>query len=54
MSRNQGVVDCNENRIVPEWKKVLEDNQAIPKNSHCKLPDSELAINTQGKPVWIC
>ena len=31
----------------------MEDNQAIPKNSLCKLPDSEIAINTQGKPVWI-
>ena len=34
-------------------KKVLEDNQATPKNSCCKLPHSELAINTQGKSVWV-
>ena len=41
----------DQNGIAEEWKKVLEDNQALPKNSKCKLPDAELAIETKGDPV---
>ena len=43
----------DQNGIAEEWKKVLEDNQALPKNSKCKLPDAELTIETKGDPVWI-
>jgi len=39
--------------IAEDWKEVLRDNQSLPKNSRCKLINSELTIETEGKPVWI-
>jgi hypothetical protein len=41
------------NGIADEWKQVLLDNQNLPADSKCKLPDSELAIPTTGKPVYV-
>ncbi|MGH2611975.1 MAG: RNase H-like domain-containing protein [Rhabdochlamydiaceae bacterium] len=45
--------DIDENGVAKQWKQVLQDNQALPVNSRCKLPGAELAINTDGSPVWI-
>lgn len=39
--------------IAIEWKKVILDNQSIPKNSVCQLPGSTLSIETTGDPVWV-
>jgi hypothetical protein len=40
--------------IAQEWRKIIQDNVAIPIDSTCKLPDSVLSINTgDSKPSWI-
>ena len=40
--------------IPKEWRKVLEDNMALPVSSTCPLPESVVSINTgDNKPVWI-
>ena len=44
----------DENGIHHSWKKVIEDNLALPINSVCKLEGSTLSINTgDNKPSWI-
>ncbi|MGI0060562.1 MAG: hypothetical protein ACREBJ_12425, partial [Nitrosotalea sp.] len=43
-----------ESRIVPEWEKVLKDNQELGPSSVCKLQGSKLGIPTgDAEPVWI-
>ena len=40
--------------IAKEWEKVLADNQAIPKDSLCKLPEAVLHIHTgDARPIWL-
>ena len=44
----------DESRIADEWKQVLADNAAIPKDSVCKLPNTEVVLNTgDAKPIWV-
>ena len=53
VKKPQHEISSEDNGVVDEWKQVLADNQALPKDSRCLLKDSELAINTIGEPVWI-
>ena len=39
--------------LLNQWQQVIEDNQAIPTTARCKLIGSELAVETEGDPVWI-
>jgi len=45
--------DVDDNGIHISWKKVLEDNQALPASISCQLPGAELSIDTDSKPVQI-
>ena len=42
-----------EDGVAPEWKELIEQNQAIPKHHRCQLPGAELAIETTGDPAWV-